>query len=229
MKPVVPTTAWTPFDAAQARFSVRCVEMGEVDHDVRLGLAERLGVGQHEQVQVEPGHLTQVQAVVVRVGGRDELEVGISRNRRADRAPHAPACAEHPDPQSHQNPSRLSPVSVGGSDGGGAERSSAVAERLRPAFRAQTSAAVAARRRPARVAAPSGRPARCGGGGGGRTGRREAAARSTPTAGGAVAASAPSAVSRLAAERAVLGFVGLQLSRDATAPRPDPGRCRGRS
>ena len=50
--------------------------------------AERFGVGQHEQVQVEPGHLPQVETVVVGIGGSDELQVGISR--RPPRTPRSP-------------------------------------------------------------------------------------------------------------------------------------------
>ena len=95
MKPVVPTTAWTPCSAHHIRFVARRGDHGEVDRHLGPGIAQRLGLGRDLEVLVDAVHLAQVDAGVERVDGGHQLEVGIVAHRLAHGGAHPPARTEH--------------------------------------------------------------------------------------------------------------------------------------
>ena len=97
MKPVVPTTAWMPCSAANARLLAGRLEVGEVDDDLGAGVDERGGVGGDVQVAVDAGGVTEVETGVQRVDRGDELELGVAEDGLAHGGAHAACRAEHPD------------------------------------------------------------------------------------------------------------------------------------
>ena len=100
MKPVVPTTAWTPCSAHQRRFSRAASTWVKSTATSAPASLERRGVGRDLEVGLStPGDLPQVEAGVVRVDGGDQLEVGVGRDGPAHRGAHPAAGPEDPDAQ----------------------------------------------------------------------------------------------------------------------------------
>ena len=97
-KPVVPTTAWMPTPASQRQVLAGGVDLGEVDDHVDLGVEQGLGAGGQLQRQVEAGRPGAGRARRGTGRRRDQLEVGVVGDRLAHRGAHAPAGAEHTDP-----------------------------------------------------------------------------------------------------------------------------------
>ena len=97
MKPVVPTTAWMPCSAANARFSRAASRCGEVDDDLGPGVDEGRRVRRDVQVAVDPSRVAQVEPGVQRIDRGDELELGVAEHRLAHGGAHAARRAEHPD------------------------------------------------------------------------------------------------------------------------------------
>ena len=109
MKPVVPTTAWTPCAAHQRRFSraapttVKSTATSTPASTSASGFADDLEVGAAHPELVE------IDARVVRVDRRDELELGVVEHRPAHGRTHAPTGAEHPDPDHRPEPTDQRP------------------------------------------------------------------------------------------------------------------------
>ena len=98
VKPVVPTTAWMPCSAAKARFSREASSTVKSTTTSAPASTSASARRRDVEVAVDLGGHAQVEAGVLRVDGRDQLELGVGDHRLAHRATHAPGRAEHPDP-----------------------------------------------------------------------------------------------------------------------------------
>ena len=94
VNPVVPTTAWTPAAAHQARFSraaARTVKSTATSAPAAAMASAVAG-------DLHAGHRG---AHVVGVDGGHQFQVGVARHRLAHRGPHAATRAEHRHPRRH--------------------------------------------------------------------------------------------------------------------------------
>ena len=92
VKPVVPTTAWTPCAATPAKVLARRAHHGEVDADLGVRLGQRVGTLADHHVRTGHGLPR-----VMRVHRGHELAVRSFEHRLTHRGAHATTRAEHSD------------------------------------------------------------------------------------------------------------------------------------